>query len=131
MGFFKDVNTLKKMGKEAQKTSDPGAQARDATARMRAMNEAYAATNDLAADPADAVTGTVQVVAVGMTAGMVNMDPMLSVNVLVLGTGLPPVPAQVNLVVPTAQLHRLVAGASLPARISRTDPTVFTVDWAA
>ena len=35
MGFFKDVNKLKKMGKEMQANDDPAARMRDATAQMK------------------------------------------------------------------------------------------------
>ena len=39
MGFFKDVNKLKKMGQEMQANDDPAARMRDATAQMKQMSD--------------------------------------------------------------------------------------------
>lgn len=128
MGFFKDLNTMKNMGKEMQKTSTPGADLRNARDRMAAMNAAYAQTAP-GGEAADAVDGTVQVVAVGMSTGLLNGNPMLSLQVLVQAPGLPPIPATSTVVVPTGQLPRVVVGATLPARISQHDPSTFTVAW--
>lgn len=132
MGFFKDLNKLNKQAKEMDKTFDPGAQAREATERMKALNAQMAgATAALAAPPTDAVEATAQVVSVGPTTGMMNMDPILPVQLLVQQPGLPPRPASVTIVVPMAQLQRVQPGAMLPVRISRSDPSAFAVDWSA
>jgi hypothetical protein len=132
VGFFKDLNKLNKQAKEMDKTFDPGAQAREATERMKALNAQMAgATAALAAPPTDAVEATAQVVSVGPTTGMMNMDPILPVQLLVQQPGLPPRPASVTIVVPMAQLQRVQPGAMLPVRISRSDPSAFAVDWSA
>src|SRR5579863_3156719 len=130
MGFFKDIHTLKQQAKEIDKTFDPGAQARDATARMAAMNQQFAHANAaLAAPPGDAVEATAQIVSVGTTTGMLNMDPMIPVNLLVLQDGLPPRPISTTLVVPMTQLAQLQQGASLRVRVSHSDPSAVAVLW--
>lgn len=131
MGFFKDVNKLSKMGKELQRNSDPVGDMQRATQQMAAMNQQMAAANAMAADPADAVAGTVQVVAPGPTVGMLNLDPLMQLQLLVLVDGLPPRPVDQQLLVPMAHVGRIQPGASLPARISRSDPSVFVIDWNA
>lgn len=132
MGFFKDLNKLQKQSKEISKDWDPGQQARDATERMKAMNEQFAAANAAAATPPeDAVDATAQVVSVGQTSGMMNMDPILPVELLVTMPGAPPMPVSATLVVPMAQLSRVAAGATLQVRVSRSNPSAVFVNWAA
>jgi hypothetical protein len=131
MGFFKDIHTLQKQGKEMDKTFDPGAQARNATERMAAMNQQFAQANAaMAAPPEDAIEATGQIVSVGTTSGMINMDPIVPVELLVLANGLPPRPVSASIVVPMAQLARLQPGATLNVRISRSDPSAVAVVWS-
>ena len=131
MGFFKDIHTITKQAKEIDKTFDPGAQARDATARMAAMNQQFAQANAaLGAPPEDAIDATAQLVSVGTTSGMVNMDPIVPVELLVLAPGLPPRPASVSIVVPMARLAQLQPGTSLNVRVSRSDPSAVAVVWS-
>ncbi len=132
MGFFKDVHKLSQQAKEIDKTWVPGQQARDATERMKQMNQQMAAANAAATAPAtDAVEATASVVSVGQTAGMMNMDPIMPVELLIEQEGLPPRPASVSIIVPMAQLHRVVPGASLPVKVGRSDPNSIAVEWSA
>jgi hypothetical protein len=130
VGFFKDIHTLTKQAKEIDKTFDPGAQARDATARMAAMNQQFAQANAaMAAPPEDAVEASAQIVSVGTTSGMLNMDPIVPVELFILADGQPPRPVSTSLVVPMAQLARLQPGASLNVRVSKSDPSAVAVVW--
>ena len=131
MGFFKDVNTLHKQAKEIDKDFHPGRGIyRDASARMAEMNaQMQAATKAMTAPPGDGVDATAQVVSVGLTAGMVNLDPIIPVELLVSQTGCRPVPLSASIVVPQVQLHRLQAGATLPIKVSLFDPTAVAVVW--
>ncbi len=132
MGFFKDINKLQQQAKEIKKDWDPGQQARDATERMKALNQQMAAANAAAtAPPEDAIDATAQVVSVGATAGMLNMDPIMPVEFLVTRPGVSPMPASATVIVPMAHLARLQAGATLPVRVSRSDPSALWVNWAA
>jgi hypothetical protein len=130
MGFFKDIHTLQKQAKEIDKTFDPGQQARDATARMAAMNQQFAQANTaLAAPPGDAVDATAQIVSVGPSTGMINMDPIVPLELLISTPGLPPRPASISSVVPMTQLSRVQPGASLTVRVSQSDPSAIAVIW--
>ena len=130
MGFFKDIHTIQKQAKEIDKTWDPGAQAREANARMAEMNQMMSqATAALAAPPEDGIEANAQLVSAGNPTGMVNTDPIVPVELLVVQDGLPPRPVSLSVIVPTLQMHRLQPGAMLPVRISRTDPSALAVDW--
>ena len=130
MGFFKDINTLKQQGKELSKNSDPGADLRNMTAKMADLNQSMTqASAALAAPPADAVDATAQVVAVSPPSGFMNADSIVPVELLVLQPGLPPRPLSLAVVVPMTQIHRLQAGATLPVKISRSDPSALAIDW--
>ncbi len=130
MGFFKDLNTVHKQAKEIDKDFHPGQMSRDASARMAEMNaQMQATTKAMTAPPGDGVDATAQVVSIGMTAGMVNMDPIVPVELLVTQPGMPPRPVSASIVVPQMQLTRLQAGATLPIKISLSDPTAVAVVW--
>jgi len=132
MGLFKDINTLKKQAKAADKTWDPGAQARDANARMREMNQSFAsATAAMAAPPADSIVAAAHVVSVGMANGMINANPIVPIELMVLQPGLPPRSVAISAVVPMNQMHRLQPGASVPVRLSASDPSAVAIDWSA
>jgi hypothetical protein len=130
MGFFGDLHKLNKQGKELRKTWDPGAAAQDSLARMRAINEQMEQTTQALTD---GVPGTASVVTVGPTSGMMNMNPMMRVDLLVTqgtGGGVPR-PVSLELVVPITQTARVYPGATLPVRISPTDPNAVVVMWDA
>jgi hypothetical protein len=132
VGFFKDINKLQKQGKEMKKDWDPGQQARDATERMKAMNQQMAASNAAAtAPPGDSIDATAQVVSVGMTQGMMNMDPILPVEFLVTQPGRPPMPVSATVIVPMANLSRVQAGVTLPVKMSQSNPSSIFINWAA
>ena len=132
MGLFKDIRALEKQAKAADRNWDPGAQARDANARMRELNQSFAsATAALAAPPADAITVPAQVLSVGTTTGMVNTDPIVPLQLMVLQPGLPPRSVATSSVVPLTQMHRLQPGAALTVRLSASDPAAVAVDWSA
>lgn len=132
MGFLKDLNKLNQQAKEIKKDWDPGQQMRDATTRMQQMNEQFAAANAAGAPPPeDAVDASASVVSVGMTSGMMNMDPILPVELLVNMPGRPPTPVSATLVVPMAHLAKVSAGATLPVRVSASNPNAVFVNWAA
>jgi hypothetical protein len=130
VGLFKDLRQINRQAKELRVDWDPGVHAQSAMAQMQAMNQMMSQTTDLMLAPDDQVLlGDVQITAVGAAAGMLDGAPMVNVSVLVMAPGRPPVPAQTAVPVPPVHVHRLQAGASLPARISLNDPTAFVIDW--
>ncbi|QXC60754.1 hypothetical protein KSP35_20915 [Aquihabitans sp. G128] len=129
MGFFKDLHTVSKQSKEIGRTSDPGARLHEMNAKLAAVN-ASMVQQTVALAP-DAVPCRVQVVSASPTGTIINGEPVMAVQVLVLGDGRPPVPTTVSVAIPSLQLHRLQPGALLAARTSPTDPTSFAFDWAS
>jgi hypothetical protein len=126
MGFIGDLNKLNKQAKEIGKTFDPGAQMQDALAKMKAVNESMAEANTAMTD---GVPGTAQVVAVGPSTGMMNMNPMMQVDLLVTQQGGMPRPVSRQMVVPMQHLARLQAGATLPVLVSQSDPGSVAIMW--
>lgn len=126
MGFLGDINKLNKQAKEMKKDWDPGAQMQDAMAQMKAVNESMADANQAITD---GVPGTAQVVAVGASTGMVNMNPMMQVDLLVTSEGGVPRPVSKQLVVPMQHLGRVQAGATLPVLVSQSDPEGVAIMW--
>ena len=128
MGFFGDIAKISKQAKEIDKTFDPGAQMRAATEKMKAMNESMAAANTALTS---GVPAKAQIVSMGMTAGSMNADPIMPIDLLVMQDSLPPRPVSVSVVVPMSQMYRVIPGAMLAVRISETDPNAVAIDWAA
>ncbi len=132
MGFLKDYSSIKKETRKIRDNS-PGAgvRMREASEKMAAASAAMAQTAALTIPDAGSVPAQIQVVSVTPTAGSVNGQPLVDVTVTVLAPGLPPVPASAKVMVPATSLHRLHAGATLPARIDPNDPAAFAIDWAS
>jgi hypothetical protein len=126
MGFIGDLNKLNKQGKELSKNFDPGAQMQDALGRMKALNESMAEANQAMTD---GVPGTAQVVTLGPSTGMMNMNPMMQVDLLVASQGGLPRPVSKQLVVPIQHLARLQVGATLPVLVSQSDPDGVAIMW--
>jgi hypothetical protein len=126
MGFFKDVHKLNQQAKEIGKDWDPGAQARDAMAQMKAMNESMQQATQAMTD---GVPGTAQVVSVSAATGMVNYNPTMQVELLVSQQGGPPRPVSKEMIVPMAYTSRLQPGATLAVMVSASDPNAVAVMW--
>jgi hypothetical protein len=128
MGFFGAMAKLNKMGKEMSKDYDPGAQMRAGTDQLKAMNESMAAATTALTT---GIPARAQVISVGMTAGSMNADPIMPMELLVTQDGVPPRPVSLQVVVPMSQTYRVIPGTTLAVRISETDPNAVAIDWAA
>ena len=128
MGFFGDIAKLNKQAKEIDKTFDPGAQMRAGTEKLKAMNESMAAATTALTT---GIPAKAQIVSMGMTAGSMNADPIMPIELLVMQDGLPPRPVSLSVVVPMSQMYRVIPGTMLAVRISETDPNNVAIDWAA
>jgi len=132
MGFFKDIGRLQAQAKEMDKTWDPAAQARAGTQQMAAMTQMMnQQTAALTAPPEDAVDCSATVVSAGMASGMINGNPLVPVELLIEQPNMPPRPLSTTVMVPVTQLQRVVAGASLPVKLSASDPSALAIDWSA
>ncbi len=126
MGFLGDINKLNKQAKEMSKDWDPAAQMQDAMARMKAVNESM---SDATQAMTDGMPGSAQVVAVGPSTGMVNMNPMMQVDLLVTAQGGMPRPVSKQFVIPMQHLARLQVGATLPVMVSQSDADGVAIMW--
>jgi hypothetical protein len=131
VGFFKDIKTVSTQSKEIAKDSDPAQPMQSGMARMRAVNEQLAQMNAaLSAPPGDAVEASAQVLSIGTTTGMLNNDPIVPVDLIIFQPGGPPRPISTSVVVPLTQLHRLAAGATVPVKLSASNPDALAIDWS-
>ena len=130
MGMFKDLRKVTQQAKEMDKTFDPGAQARAATEQMKALNQQMAsASAALTAPPEDAVSATAQVLSVGAATGMMNMNPILPIELLVTQDGGAPMPVSTSVIVPVGQIPMLSQGATIKVKMSKSNPSAIAIDW--
>lgn len=130
MGFFKDISTLNKMGKEIRKDYDPVSQMAQAQLSMAHANAALAemtqrATTDTALHgrPSSA-----SIIAVRETGQYLNMQPLIAIDLLVQMPGGMPSPVTITEVVAPTHLAQLQPGRSLAVKVGAT-PEQVTVDW--
>ena len=128
MGFFKDINTLKKQGEEMRKNMDVGsrmAQARASMANAQAMMAEQTAAANVMATGLDA---TATVVAVRPSRGMVNFQPIMALDLTVMPPGGAPYPVTVSQAVAPNLVGQLAPGASLRVKIDPQNPQTLWID---
>jgi hypothetical protein len=131
VGFLKDIKSVSTQSKESAKDSDPAPAMQSGMARMQAPNEQLAQMNAaLSAPPGDAVAASAQVLSIGATTGMLNNDPIVPVDLMIFHPGGPPRPISTSVVVPLTQLHRLATGATVPVKLSASNPEALAIDWS-
>jgi hypothetical protein len=84
MGFFGDIAKLNKMDEEASKDFDPGAQTRAGTDQLKAMNKSMAAATTALTT---GIPAKAQIISVGMTAGSMNADSIMPMELAAGGMG--------------------------------------------
>jgi len=131
MGFFKDLKKLSRQSKEMSKDWDPASQLQHASAAMAASTEAMAQQTAAAALAISGEPAIAQVNAARDGGAMLNMQPMMEIDLLVLPEGRPPYPVTLRQVVPMAQVGRLTPGTRLSIKIDPQDQSAVWVDWAA
>lgn len=131
MGFLKDMRKLSKQAKEVSKDWDPGAQLEAASATLEATNEMIAQQTAAARLAVSGTPAVGQVNAARDTGALVNMQPVMEIDFLILPEAWPPYPVSVRQIVPMAQIGRLAPGTRLSVKIDPADPNAVWVDWAA
>jgi hypothetical protein len=132
VGFLKHITTLNKQSKDVSKTADPAAAVPDGVARMQALNDQLAQANAaLSAPPGDALEASAQVLSMGASTGQLNNDPIVPIELMIFQPGGPPRPVSTSVVVPLTQLHRLATGATVPVKLSASNPDALAIDWSA
>jgi hypothetical protein len=130
MGFFKDIATLNKVGKEARKGWDPVAQMQQGQIAM-AQTSAMLAEMANRANSTAALNGTpamASIVAIRESGRYLNMQPVLAIELLVPTASGFPVPVTINEVVSQLHLARLQPGSSLAVKVGAT-PQDVVIDW--
>ncbi len=125
MGFFKDVKTLKEMGREELHKVDMKATMANGMAQMQAMN-------DMAATSATAVNGvaaTASITAVRQTGAQINFAPVIELDLLIFGPAGAPYPVTRRETVQQIYLSRAQPGQSLKVKVDPNDNTAVWIDW--
>jgi hypothetical protein len=132
VGFFKDVNKLGKMGREARATMPaPADMMAAANAQMASLTaQMNQQTASAAAVAADGVDGTATVMAATQTGALVNFNPAVQLELLVTVPESPPYPVSLETVVAQIDLARVQPGATVPVRVARSDRNLVQIDWA-
>ena len=132
MGLFKDIGDTTRAAKKLSRDTPPvGVRLAEMNQRMAAHTNALtSSTVGLAASSAQTIPTEAQVVSAEPT-GHLNGDPIVTVSVLVLMNGAPPIPITQSVVVPAIQQHRLQPGVRLPARVNPHRIEEFALDWTA
>jgi hypothetical protein len=131
MGVFKSMTDLLRQAKEIEAGWDVGAQLQDAQSRLAAMNQTMAAQTAAANLALTGVDGVATITAVRQGAGLVNMQPLIELDLTVLPEGLPPYPVTVAQVVPMTHLALARPGATVHVRTDPNDRTLVWIDWAS
>lgn len=131
MGFFKDLNRLSKQAKEIDETYDAGAQAQQGLAQMRQMNQMLQQQAQATNVATTGAPAQVQITGSRDTGTVMNMQPVLQIDVLVVPDGGVPFPTTLSQVVPMAALPRVVPGASFAGRVDPSTPGAVWIDWGS
>ena len=127
MGFFKDVNELRNMGKEASKNFDAKATMASGMERMRAAQEMLAQQTAATTLAASGEAVTAQVLATRDTGTQVNMQPVLEIDLLVTRASQPPYPVTVRRLVPNGQLGLVAPGATIAVKVDPANPATVLI----
>ena len=127
MGFFKDTKRLTEQAKEIQKTHDVGAQLADAQASMKGAQEMMAAQTAAANASVDGIDGTATVTAIDNGGGMVNLQPLVVLELTVMVPGRPPYPATVKQAIAAPLLAQVQPGQTVAVKVDREDPAIVHV----
>ncbi|MFL5847265.1 MAG: hypothetical protein ACJ762_21520 [Solirubrobacteraceae bacterium] len=128
MGFFKSINELNKQAKEMDKTFHPGQMMADGQAKMAAATAMMAAQTQAANASANGLDATATVVALRQGTAMINMQPLVEIDLTVIAPGRPPYPATVKQVIDQVSLARLTPGSSVAVKVDPVDAGSVWID---
>ncbi len=124
MGFFKDLNKLNKQAKQISQDWDPAAQMRQGMASMQQASDMMAQQTVAAslAGSGTAERASAQITATRDTGMLMNLQPVLEINLLVFREGLPPYPVTLRQSVAMAALARITPGATVSVDLDPVNP---------
>ena len=140
MGIFKDINNLKKQGKEVAKETGqptgmlgmlkglPGqlAQANQMVTDARAMQADIVREQQLLATGAPA---TATITGLTATGTLVNNNPLVVIDLKVAVAGQPEYAAQISSSVPHIYMAQLQVGSTVAVRVDSANPSSIALDW--
>lgn len=129
MGFFKDLNKLNKQGKELSKNYDPGAQMQQGIAQMQQANEMMQQQTEAAQLSATGTPAQLQITASRDTGTVMNMQPVIEFDVLVMPETGAPYPTTFRQIVPMSVMAKVVPGGTLQAKVDPANPSAVWIDW--
>ncbi len=124
MGIFKDLHKINKQAKEIGKNWDSKAQLDDGLAKMRNAN-AFLAQQTTALNLATSGTAEraeAQITATRDTGSMINLQPVIEINLMVFREGLPPYPVTIQQTVAMTAMHRITPGTQVTIELDPTNP---------
>ena len=130
MGLFKDLNAMSKQGRAAQANMNVGAMIGDGLTKMQAANEMIRQQTVNATMAVHGVATTAVVASVRPTGQMMNLAPVVEVDLTVFRGGVP-VPMTHREPVQQVYLARLQPGATLKVKVDPADPASLWIDWTS
>jgi hypothetical protein len=130
VGFFKAIRELKKQSDEIGADWDPSAQVAQAQAQMQSISALITQETAAATAAAAGTEGTATILAVRPGNGMINLQPIVELDLTVTLAGGLPFPATVRRAVPHAHLVHAVPGATVPVKADPGDAASVWIDWA-
>ena len=127
MGFFKDLNKLNKQSQEIQKNWDVGQQLADAQASMTQANQFMAQQTAAANAAVTGKQGHATVTAIRGGNQMVNMQPVVELDMTVFPPDGPPYPATATQPIAAPLLPQVQPGCTVAVAIDAADPAVIHV----
>ena len=130
MGFFKDISKLQKQAKEIGKNWDSKAQLDDGLTRMRGANAMLAQQTAAItiATSANKEVAQAQIIATRDTAAMINLQPVVEIDLMVFREGLPPYPVTLQQTIALTALPRIIPGASVDVALDPSNPGLVLLD---
>ncbi len=136
MGVFKDLRTLSAQGKEMRnnapamkdKMADMSSKMTQANAMMAGMAQAGAQSG---AAIANGVAATATIISTRQTGALVNFNPVVDLEMLVILPGGVPMPVARRETVQQVHLGRCQPGLQLNVKIDPTNADSLWIDWAS
>lgn len=131
MGFFRDMKKLSEQNKQVREAYPVSGLLAQAQQGMAAMSETLESLADQTESGVivDGVHTTATVVAVRQAGAMVNFNPLVELDLLVLMPGGVPVPVTRKEVVLQLHLARSQPGQRVKVLVDPTNPARLAIDW--
>jgi hypothetical protein len=131
MGFFKSMRELNKQSKEISRNWDVGAQLGQAQASMAQAN-AVLEQQTLAANVAlNGVDASGTITGFRQSPTMINHQPVVEIDLLILAPGAPPRPVTVQQAVPHVHIPMLQHGRTVKLKVDPANPDAVWINFAA